>query len=71
MDKVLLWLAQSVVTTMSQTYRTDHLRRIQARGHWIINVAGNRESRAPGLGDAVEDWLSKLIERHNASVDAR
>ena len=32
-------------------------------GIWTINVAGNRESRAPGIGQWVEDYLCEVFRQ--------
>jgi hypothetical protein len=33
------------------------------RGVTVLNIAGNRESKAPGIGDRVERFLTELFRQ--------
>lgn len=55
---------------LGDTVASDRLRQwITQRGVRVLNVAGSRESRVPGINDAVRRCLSAALRDHCAAID--
>lgn len=49
--------------TVAWASREEWIRWILRNGITVLNVAGNRESKRPGIGKWVEGWLGEVLPR--------